>query len=352
VGVLFFFEISPAVYQDILNSSKIKQFYLPGDWISMQQAYLAYNPAAGRYPSRMLSERAANVLREYGWKVKLEQTNDGTHITRLARQAADAGMDAFFMAGGDGSLNQAISGLIGSDTALGVLPAGTANVWAQELGLPGLTWTRWMALEESARLLAIATTRHVDIGLCNQRPFLLWAGVGLDAFIVHRIEPRARWEKHFAVVQYAASMVWNAGFWHGMNLRVEIEGTQINGHFLLAVINNVHLYAGGFAELSPDARLDDGLMELWLFEGETLGDTVQLAWELLGGNHLQSPQVQKYTFQTLRMESDSTMYVQVDGEPAEGSNPLNFSILPKSLRVLVPQKTPHPLFMDVNQQNL
>ena len=317
----------------------------------MPQAYLAYNPAAGRYPSGMLSERAANVLREYGWKVYLEQTKDSNHITHLARQAADAGMDAFFMAGGDGSLNRAISGLMGSDTALGVLPAGTANVWAQELGLPGLTWTRWIALEESARQLAVAPSRRVDIGLCNQRPFLLWAGVGLDAFIVHRIEPRTRWEKHFAVVQYAASMVWNAGFWHGMNLSVEIEGTQIDGHFLLAVLNNVHLYAGGFAELSPHARLNDGLMELWLFEGETLGDTAQIAWELLAGNHLQSPQVQKYTFRNLRMESDSPMYVQVDGEPAEGNNPLNVSVLPHALEVLVPQKTPHPLFVDGGQRN-
>ena len=148
---------------------------------------VAYNPAAGRYPSRLLVERAARVFQQVGWTVQLEQTQNSEHITRLARQAAQAGMDYFIIAGGDGSVNRAVAGLINSETALGVLPAGTSNVWAQELGLPGLSWTRWIALEESARRLAQAHIQTIDVGVCNQQPFLLWAGVGLDGFIVHRI---------------------------------------------------------------------------------------------------------------------------------------------------------------------
>lgn len=254
----------------------------------MKRAILAYNPTAGRFPSRLLAERAARVLQENGWAIHLEQTQSSEHISQMARQAAEAGLEAFFMAGGDGSLNYAVRGLRGSETALGVLPSGTANVWAQELGLPGLTWTRWLALEESARRLAAGKCLSIDLGCCNGRPFLMWAGVGLDAFVVHRLEPRQRWEKHFAVVQYAATMVWHASYWRGMNLMVEVDGKKISGHFLLAVVNNVHLYAGGLANLSPDARLDDGVMDLWLFHGETLGDTVQRAWDLLAGKHGQS----------------------------------------------------------------
>jgi len=318
----------------------------------MPRGLLAYNPAAGRFPSRLLSERAANVLRRLGWEIDLEQTMNGAHVTELAHMAAQEGMDAFFMAGGDGSLNYAVLGLLGSDTALGVLPAGTANVWAQELGLPGLTWTRWMALEESARRLATAPVRAIDIGFCNNRPFLLWAGVGLDAFIVHRIEPRRRLEKHFAVVQYAASMAWHASFWHGLNLRVEADGRQLSGHFLLAVVSNVHLYAGGFAELSPNAVLDDGLMDLWLFEGDTLGDTMQLAWELLAGNHVLSPQVRMITFHQLNLKSDATMYVQVDGEPLSIEGDVNVCVRPQALRVLIPTGTPLPLFREQQGSSL
>jgi diacylglycerol kinase (ATP) len=311
----------------------------------MPRGCLIYNPAAGRFPSRLLCERAAGVLSAAGWAITLEQTKDGEHIRELTRHAVTEEMDALFIAGGDGSLNIAISELIGTNTALAVLPAGTANVWAQELGLPGLTWTRWTALEETAHRLSHANTFAIDVGMCNQnQPFLLWAGVGLDAFIVHRIEPRQPWEKHFAIINYGASVVWHASFWHGMNLAVEVDGKQIQGHFLLALVSNVHLYAGGLAQLSPNARLDDAIMDLWLFEGETLGDTVQLAWELVYGNPAIKSGIHQIPFRHLEMKSDSPMYVQMDGEPYDVQGPVTIDILPRSLKVLVPDRTPHPLF--------
>lgn len=305
---------------------------------------IVYNPAAGRYPSGMLVESAAAILEKSGWRIRLEQSLSGEHITALAKRAAQEKMDGFIIAGGDGSVNSAVKGLLGSDTALGVLPAGTANVWSQELGLPGLSWTRWMALDESARRLAEAEIHRADIGMCNEQPFLLWAGAGLDAFVVHRIEPRRRWEKHFAVVQYAASTVWHASYWHGLNLRVTLDGREITGHFLLALVSNVHLYAGGIAELTPDARLDDGQMDLWLFEGETLGDTVQRAWDILAGRLDQSERVKHLKFHRLQIESLSEMYLQMDGEPVEAELLLNFRVQPRAINILVPQQTPHQLF--------
>jgi YegS/Rv2252/BmrU family lipid kinase len=310
----------------------------------MPRGFLVYNPYSGRFPSGLLAERAANVLRQSGWDIRLLQTRSGKHMTRLAKLAARKRMDALFVVGGDGSINLAVAGLVGTDTALGVLPAGTANVWAQELGLPGLSWTRWLALEESAQRLVTATVHSTDIGQCNNRYFLLWAGIGLDGFVVHHLEPRGRLEKYFALVQYAAGTVWNASLWHGMSLRVETDGTLVSGHFILAAVSNIHLYAGGLAMLSPDARLDDGLMDLWLFKGETLGDTVQRAWDLWAGRHLQSDQVHYIPFRSLTMESDSPLYIQVDGEPVDPSPRVTIQVHPKALRVLVPQKVPHSLF--------
>lgn len=156
----------------------------------MPKSLLVYNPVAGRYPSRMLTERAANVLQQYGWSVEIETTTGGDHIQSLACQAVQDKKDSLIIVGGDGSINKALSGLAGTETALGVLPAGTSNVWAQELGLPGLSWTRWKALEESAHRLARGHVKSVDVGLSNGKYFLLWSGIGIDAFIVHRIEPR------------------------------------------------------------------------------------------------------------------------------------------------------------------
>lgn len=310
----------------------------------MHHGLLVYNPAAGRFPSQLLCERAAKVLSRGGWSLDLVRTKSGEHITELAKKATAEGLDAFFVAGGDGSINQAIAGLHGSNTALGVLPCGTANVWAQELGLPGLSWTRWMALEESAFRLLRGKTALVDIGLCNHKPFLLWAGVGLDAFVVHRIEPRSRWEKHFAFIQYATSVVWHASDWRGMNINVKIDEIEVSGHFLLALVSNIHLYAGGLAQVSPNARLDDGLMDLWLFEGDTLGDSVQLAIELLSGSHIKSKRVNRYPFQHVELISESQTYTQVDGEPYAVDSEVLIDVETKQLSVLVPNDLPRLLF--------
>lgn len=315
----------------------------------MQAGDMIYNPNAGRFPSGILAERAAEVLRANGWSIRLIRTQDAEHVTQLARRSADEGKAALFVVGGDGTINLAVRGLAGSKTALGVLPGGTANVLAQELGLPGLTWTRWKALEESARRLADATTRLVDIGKCGGTPFLLWAGVGLDAFAIHHIEPRPRGEKLFANVAYAASTAYHASLWHGINLRVTADDQQLSGHYLLALMSNIHLYAGGLAQISPLAVLDDGAMDLWLFEGDTLGDTIQMAWDLYAGRHVDSERVRYFPFKHLKLESDSTLYVQVDAEPLPNeAHSIEIDVIARGLYLLVPSETPRELFRKNN----
>jgi diacylglycerol kinase (ATP) len=310
----------------------------------MPNGLIAYNPTAGRYPSRILVERAAAILEKHGWTLELVRTEGGEHIRALAHQAAEQDLDAFFMAGGDGSLNWALQGLIGRRTALAVLPCGSSNVWSQELGLPGLSWTRWGALEESANRLAEGYVRCVDIGQSGEHPFLLWAGVGLDAFVIHRIEPRSAIEKRFAMAHYAASIFWHAADWNGINLSIHTDGDQIEGHFLVAVLSNVQLYAGGIARLSPESRLDDGRMEIWLFEGDTLGDAVQRTWDLWAGRHIDSKFVHHLAFHHLRIESQSQLYLQVDGEPVQAASPIEVWVRPKALNILAPAQVPFPIF--------
>ncbi len=311
----------------------------------MQSADMIYNPYAGRFPSAMLVERAANVLRASGWSIRLIKTRSGGHVTQLARKAAEVGKDVLFVVGGDGTINLAVRGLAGSETALGVLPGGTANVLAQEMGLPGLSWTRMMALEESARRLADSSVHAVDMGQCGGIPFLMWTGVGLDAYAIHHIEPRPRGEKLFANMSYAASTAYHATLWHGINLKVTADNLNISGHYLLALISNIHLYAGGLAQISPYALLDDGMMDLWLFEGDTLVDTIQMAWDLYAGRHVDSERVHQVGFKHVLLESDSALYVQVDAEPLPyHAHSIEISVIPQGLRLLVPKDTPRELF--------
>ena len=310
----------------------------------MPSALLVYNPVAGRYPSHMLTERAAKVLESYGLQVDIRTTSEGSQIPFLAQQAVQENLDSLIVVGGDGSLNKALPSLVGNNTALGVLPAGTANVWAQELHLPGLSWTRWSALEESAHRLAKGEIRQVDIGKCNEKYFLLWSGIGIDAFIVHRIEPRKQWEKNFTLVRYGASAVWSARQWQGVNIRVLIDGMQIEGKFMLVEASNIRLYAGGLATLSPQATLDDGLMELWLFDGDSIEQILQQAWSLWSGKHIDSEKSRYVQFKQIVLESDAPIHMQMDGEPEIGGTTVSVSVLPRQLKVLVPDQAPDSLF--------
>jgi len=310
----------------------------------MRRACLVYNPIAGRYPSSILAERAAALLRQNGWAIAIEQSHSGPHVTELSQWAAGEGLDAFFIMGGDGSVNLAAAGLIHSNTALGVLPAGTANVWAQELGLSSLGRPRQACVEESALRLAGASVRRVDVGLCNDHPFLLWSGVGLDAFVVHRLEPRSWLEKYLAIPSYALKAAWSASLWHGMNLDVAVDGRHIQGHYLMGVVTNIRRYAGGLAVLSPQAHLDDGVMDFWLFKGDNMADTVQVALQLLAGRHTRSEQVQHYPFQELHLESGSPMFVQLDGGPYSSEAGVTIKVAAAALPVLVPQELHTTLF--------
>ncbi len=145
------------------------------------RAMIIFNPAAGQAGSLQGDlEASCDLLNEYGWQVELRPTQAAGDGTRIAREAAQAGYDAVIAAGGDGTINEIVNGLAGSQTALGVLPVGTVNVWAREIGLP---------LQPRATTEALLRThvRSIDLGRAGDRYFLLMAGVGFDAAVVNEV---------------------------------------------------------------------------------------------------------------------------------------------------------------------
>lgn len=310
------------------------------------KSLLIYNPAAGRMPLQWFVGRARQVLTRLGWHVSIAATQSGQHATALARQAAADGMDVVFAVGGDGTAGQVAAGLSGSQTALGILPAGTSNVLAADLGMPPFDWNRWWALEDNVCRLVGGQVLRADMGLCNRQPFLLWAGIGLDALSIHKLEPRPRFEKFISVPVYAAQTIWNAAVWNGQNMAFDVDGVRLQGHYQLAVVTNIRTYLGGLAVLSPNAHLDDGVMDLWLFKGSTLGDVFRHTFSMMSGCHLSNPDVTYFPFKTMSVESEQPLMLQTDGDPAGAARQISFEILPGTLRLLVPQTSLH-LFRNV-----
>ena len=302
----------------------------------MPYGYLVYNPSAGRVPVRPFINRARDVLVHHGWQINMQATQSAEHVTALAREAAREGADAFFIAGGDGSINLAVAGLAGSRTALGVLPAGTANVLAQDLGLPTPSLVRWDAVEESARRLANAPAYWADVGMCNGRYFLMWAGVGLDAEVVNEVEPRARWEKPFTFPKYLFVTLKNTASWSALHLQVEADGRVVEGDFVIAVATNIRRYAGGVTEISPNAYLDDGEMDLWLFHAENLSEMAQRFIEILRHKHLESEGFVRLPFRQARLSGQRPLMMHADGEPGGEAAQIWLTVQPRALRLLVP----------------
>lgn len=303
----------------------------------MRRALLLYNPAAGRFPIKTFVPGVLGPLQAAGWSVDVVETLSSSHATSLARQAAAENFHAVFAVGGDGTVGQVANGLVYTDTALGVLPAGTMNVWAMELGLRLFEWPFGTdALADNARLLADAPVCSVDVGLCNDHAFLLWAGIGLDAMTIQQLEPRPRAEKYVSVPQYVAATMWTAAVWHGMDLRVWADDQQVDGHFLLAVATNIRRYVGGLAVLSPDAYLDDGQMDLWLISGRTLADALRAFFEVLAGSHVTSEQARRLPFRSAQVESDTPFSIQMDGDPMLGSKQVEVRVQKQALKILMP----------------
>lgn len=298
---------------------------------------LIWNPMAGRGSLGVKVNQAARVLLETGWNLQVKESKSATHVTELARQAAEEHLRALFVAGGDGSLGRAVAGLKGSETALGVLPTGTANVWARELGLPvsGVN----MAVE-SARRLAKGTARTFDVGMCQGRPFFLWAGFGLDGRVVERLErKRSRLVKQLNEIYYTLTILQCAAGWKGMKVQVKADEQEVEGRFMVGVASNIRLYAGGLAQLSPDEKWDDGRMSLWLFEAGKqggVGVAFQHVWNLWKGRHVKERNVLCLPFKRLSLRFEEDEWMQMDGEPWGQVKEAEIYVQAQALKVLVP----------------
>jgi diacylglycerol kinase family enzyme len=210
--------------------------------------------------------------------------------------------------------------------------------------LPRLDWIHIFALEQAAERLAAGDVRLVDVGVCNDQAFLLWAGVGLDAHVVNSMEPRERWEKAFATVHYATMALWNAIGWEGMDLKVRTDKDEFEGRYLVAVASNIPAYAGGLVDLATGAKVDDGLLDFWFIESGKLRDVLVRVAQIFMGRHVDADGVDHFRASKAVFEMENGLPIQFDGEPLVLDSPLEFSVHKKALKVLVPGDVNPDLF--------
>jgi YegS/Rv2252/BmrU family lipid kinase len=299
-----------------------------------QKVTLIYNPTAGtlrREPA--IIERLTAALHRRGLFVTPAPTTCAEHASELARQAVEDGTDYVLVCGGDGTINEAVQGLIGSHTALALYPGGTANVFAKELGLA-------KDPDAIAELIAKGQTRTISVGRAWktegnwQRYFLLMAGIGLDAAIVQSVN--LEWKKKAGIGAYVAA---GLGFLARLPLTPFTFSTSFPNDddkraSTFTLIANAANYAACFS-IAPDAQLEDKDFKVCSFNSHSR--LAYLAYALLSvaGRHTHSPGVIYERATQVSANSNDAALVQLDGEVV-GHLPMQFEKLPGALRVVAP----------------
>jgi len=316
------------------------------------QARVIVNPAAGGGRAHGPALRAAvGCLAEHGWTVSWRVTEGAGHAQALAAEATAAGIDVVVAAGGDGTVSEIVNGLAGSPTALAVLPAGTGNVLAAELGLIGIPTPLHRAdLVAAAEALCAGAPRWVDLGFARSagragRFFCLWAGVGLDAEVARLIEGEGReLKRRLGPAAYGAMGIKAAFAATGMPAVVECDERRASGRLLLAVVANVRLY-GGAVVLAPEAQLDDGRLDVSLFWGRSLFSTVRHVGTVLLHRQGHRAEFESRPARHVSVTTDAALPVHLDAEPF-GTTPVTVEVRPRSLRLIVPPAAPADLFTE------
>jgi diacylglycerol kinase family enzyme len=245
-------------------------------------------------------------MRRKGLELENAPTSGPGDATEIVRRLLPTGLDLVAVCGGDGTVSEAACGLVGSTVPLAVLPGGTSNVLARELSIP-------LRLEPASRLLLEGERRPVRVLYANDRPFFLWAGIGLDARIMgHMSQFLKRWLGRTGIFFTVAPEFFRYEF---PRLEVTVDGKRHEATF--AVACNARLYAGDWV-IAPDARLDSEEMEVMLFSDRNRWKFLSLFRQLQLGQagHLSRGIARVVTGReaTVRSLEDYPVEVQVDGD--------------------------------------
>jgi len=288
-----------------------------------RRAALLFNPRAGQGRGARTLKAISAELRT-AFTLDERPTEGPQHCRALTRDAVERGLDAVFVLGGDGTLREAASELVGTATALGPLPGGTTNVVAGALGLPADPVA-------AARALTTAEVLPLDVGRAGDGVFLMQVSGGLDARVMAAVDPR--WKRRFGklAIAWTGLREWARYDFPLFSLEVDGRPAAATGF----VVANLAQYAGQF-EIVPGARADDRQLELLLFRGRQRRDALGFALDLARGRHTTRADVEVRRVECVRLMSPPQLELQGDGDSFVAAPPFELRLSSRRLKVLAP----------------
>jgi len=306
--------------------------------VSRGHIAVVLNASSGHGTAPKAAERLKEIFAEAGREARITLATGGSEINAAMRSAVEAGCETLVAGGGDGTINCGASAVVGRGIPLGILPLGTLNHFAKDLGIP-------LDLEEAAKVVLGGVTCKVDVGEVNGRIFLNNSSLGVYPAIV-----RLR-EKYQATLRGK----WLAALWAGltvlrrspfMAVRIVAEGEAIVRRTPLVLVGNNEYKMAGIHAGSRES-LARGRLALYVLNAEQRPGLLRLGWEVLLKGAERVKEVDLITVEQAAVETRRhRLQVATDGEVFTLESPLSYSIRSGALRVHIPEAAtacyPHP----------
>ena len=292
--------------------------------------FIIHNPTAGARRPERLRRRVEAELEARKVRYEYTFTEARGHGRELASRAVERGFERVLVAGGDGTVLEAVAELMGTDTSLAMLPVGTGNQLASNLHLP-------RRLTSLLDLALAGGERKIDVGMMDGHPFTVIAGAGFDADVV---SPPSNVKRRFGYLAYVHAGMAAAFAPKPAALRVIVDGEE---EVLMGIGVEVANMPGLAApmlrrpvDLVPDGKPDDGLLDVCVLAVETAIDFMSAMTAIFTRRYGKSPYLRYYRGREIKVDADPPLPVQIDGERLDVTTPFTVTVRPLALRVVVP----------------
>jgi diacylglycerol kinase (ATP) len=284
-----------------------------------------YNPTAGRGKARRWVREVEETLRARGARADCEPSTGADDLVRIAAESSRAGYDRVVVMGGDGTLNLALREFDLAKGTLALIPTGSGNDFARVVGLP-------RTIRDACDVVLNGRVREVEVALANNLRYLGVAGLGFDSEVAEFANRNVKFLRGSAVYLYAILRVLPR--FTPRRVRIRTENGARDQAIMFAAVGNTRQYGGGI-KITPDAVVDDGLLDLCIVHETTRAQLLKTLPLAYTGAHVKSPFVEIGRGRTFHFEGEQPMAVYADGEPLTRT-PVEFGVCDQRLRVVVP----------------
>ncbi len=295
--------------------------------MASQKIKIILNPISKPLKILLFLQPAIELFENAGYEVNLQKCIHYGDAEIEAKKAAESGeFNIIVAAGGDGTFNQVINGIVGTNIPLGLIALGTSNVLMRSLGFP-------LNPIDAAKIILEGNLKKWDLGIINERYFAIMASCGFDALATEKTNLKLK--RVAGKYAYIFAAIQNLLTYKPYPMRVVLNGQETQYQPIFVNVANAPLYGGSY-KLTPNAKMDDGLLDVFLFDSSSFSRLLYFALRVILNLPLNMREISIARAKTVELQAPGRVPYQVDGD-VFGSLPVKVSIRPRAIPIITPK---------------